>query len=177
MRAILKVVLCDCAVAIELRRTGLVDLARRWRIKLAVTDLLFERELRGSTTSPWGSVNSTAPTAYDGVTAQNGKEFRVERLPPETLQRAMVLYRQCARLSLQDACTLTLARQRAWLLATMNAAVACAATELGVDVCDFDWLRRELLRFEESAARDSEKPVSSIEDVRDPYGAIEHSSG
>jgi len=187
---ILKVVLCDCAVALALCRSHLLELAaspgaiaRRWRIKLAVTDLLFERELRDAVTLPCiiASVkkpaSAAAPSSYDGVTTRNGKEFRVERLAPETLQRAMVLHRCGPHLSLLDACTLSLARQRAWLLATTNPAVARAATELNVETVDFDWLCRELLLLEELSALEREKPVSSIEDVRDSYGAFEHSSG
>lgn len=177
VRPILKVVLCDCAVALALRQSRWLQIAQRWRIKLAVTDLLFERELRDGVTSPWGVANASAPTSYDGVTTGNGKEFRIERLAPETLQRAIVLRAHCAQLSLLDACTLSVARERAWFLATKNAAVARAATELGVEAVDFDWLCRELLRLEQLHACAREKSVSSIEDVRDPYGAFEHSSG
>lgn len=157
--AIMRVLLCDCTAALELSGGALLMDAHAWRVKLAVTNLLHERELRGSAT-------------------MRGAPFRIESLPPETLQRAMSLRRLQPHLSLCDACAVTLAAQRAWVLLTLNAALARTAMQLRVETRDVDWLRSELQCFAERATHGpaSRRLSPSIGDVRARYGGFEPTS-
>lgn len=160
MQSIMKVLLCDSAAALELAGDPLLAAALDWKIKLAVTDLLYERELR----------TCTADTA-------RRRGFRVEQLAPDGLQRALELRRLHPQLALSDACAVALATQRSWVLLTMNPMLARLAAETGVETRDIEWLRIETVRLESLPPQEDARRLDpAIKDRRTHYGSSEHSS-
>lgn len=157
MPTTLKVLLCDRGAALDLCGSPLLVAARAWKLKLAVTGLAFERELRGTCADP-------------------GKTLRVEHLAAPELQRAIALRRAHIQLSLCDACTLSLAAQRSWALLTANRSLARFAGELAIEVHDLEWLRLELAQLDELSPQ--ERAIRLSPSVADGnfYGGIGQSS-
>lgn len=160
MKSIMKVLLCDGPVVLELADDPLLATALLWKIKFAVTDVLFEHELR---TPDAGKRERCA--------------YRVESLAPEALCRALELRRLHGRLSLGDACALALAAERSWVLLTANPTLARIAAEAAVESRDIEWLRAETLLLEQLAPHeDARRFGPAIKDDRDAYRSLEHSS-
>lgn len=131
MKATMKVLLCDSSAALDLSGDPLMEAALHWRLKLAVTDVLFERELRASNA--------------EGLKCGR---LRVEQLAPACVQRALTLCRLHPQLSFSESCTLALAAQRSWVLLTENPTLARIAAETAVEFRDVEWLRAETARLE-----------------------------
>lgn len=137
MKSIMKVLLCDSSAALELGGDPLMEAALRWKLKLAVTDLLFERELRSS-----------------GAEGLKHLGLRVEQLDPDCVQRALLLRRLHPRLSFCESCTLALASQKSWVLLTKCPTLERIAAETAVEFRDLEWLRAETSHLEALPAQE-----------------------
>lgn len=160
MKSIMKVLLFDGTAALELADDPLLATVLLWKIKLAVTDVLLETELR---------------TASAGKREHGG--YRVESLAPETLRRALQLRTLHGQLSLGDACALALAAERSWVLLTANPTLARIAIGTAVESRDIEWLRAEITRLEQlSPQEDARRSGPAIKDDGSAYRSLEHSS-
>lgn len=160
MQHIMKVLICDSSAMAELAVDPLLETALQWKVKLAVPDVLYERDLRS-----------------DGTERLRRLGLRVESLAAEDLARALELHKLYPRLAFTDSCTLALAAARSWLLLSQNPTLSRIAAEGAVESRDVAWLRAETKRFEALpvhllAAR--RKP--SIGDTCPRYTGLEHSS-
>ncbi len=156
----MKVLICDSSVMIGLAADPVVEKALRWKVKLAVPDVLYERELRAG-----------------GGEGLRRLGLRVEALAAADLARALGVRKLYARLSFTDSCALVLADARSWLLLTQNPTLARIAAESAVELRDLVWLRAEMTRLETlplhaRAARRN----PSISEFRLHYEAVEHNS-
>ncbi len=159
MKSIMKVLLCDSSAALELVGDPLMEAALRWKLKLAVSDLLFERELRSSVTEELKHLG-----------------LRVEPLAPDCVQRALLLRRLHPQLSFSESCTLALAAQRSWLLLTQCPTLARIAGETAVEFRDIAWLRAEMSRLEALPAQElTSRRNPTIRDDSLKYERFAHS--
>lgn len=160
MQTIMKVVICDSSVSIGLADDPLVETALRWKVKLAVPDVLYERELR----------------AVDGERLRR-LGLRVEALMAADFGRALDLRKLYPPLSFTDSCVLALAAAHAWLLLTRNPTLARIAAENAVEFRDLAWLRAETMRLETLPLRAlAARRNPSIGEFRLHYETSEHSS-
>lgn len=160
MEPIMKVLVCDSSVSIGLADDPLVETALRWKVKLAVPDVLYERELR----------------AVDGEHLRR-LGLRVEALAAADFGRALDLRKLCPRLSFTDSCVLALAAAHAWLLLTHNPTLARIAAESAVEFRDLAWLRAEMMRLETLPLHvRAARRAPSIGEFRLHYEAVEHNS-
>lgn len=153
----MQVLVCDSSALFELADEPL-EAALRWKVKLAVPDVLYERELH----------------AADGERLRR-LGLRVEALAPVDFKRALEIRRLYPRLSLTDSCVLALAGTRSWLLLTQNPTLARIALEGACEFRDLAWLRAETKRLETlpPAARAARRGVS-VGEFRLHYEVSEH---
>ncbi|HKZ74250.1 MAG TPA: hypothetical protein VJ011_09300 [Steroidobacteraceae bacterium] len=134
MSAEMKVLVLDGSAYAGLEAASLVERALRLRLKLAVADVLYERELA----------------------ARGGEALRRLGLRVATLAdvgMAVRLHRNHPVLSAGDAFACALASANAWMLVTRNPALEAVAVTHAVPCRGVDWLvaeiaRREAARFD-----------------------------
>jgi hypothetical protein len=123
----MKVLLLDGSAYAALAGPRQLEAALRLRLKLAVSDVLYLRELRSS-----------------GAESLRGLGLRVASL--DCVEPAIRLHRSHPALSVADAFALAVARANAWVLVAGSTALACAAASSGVSCRDPDWLAGEIER-------------------------------
>lgn len=130
----MKVLVLDSVACVGPESLRMVSQALELRVKLAVPDVLYARELH----------------------ANGGERLRRLGLRVESLagiEAAVTLYRQHPHVSLMDAFALALAATNAWAVLTTEPALATIARELRVPIRDPHWLATEVHR--RSARSDS----------------------
>lgn len=160
MQPIMKVLICDSSAMAELLVDPLLETALQWKVKLAVPDVLYERDLRS-----------------EGAERFRRLGLRVESLAPAGLARALELRKLDPRLSFTDSCALVLAATRSWLLLSQNPTLGRIAAESAVEFRDVAWLRAETMRLEALPVHLlAARRRSAVGDACPLYEELEHSS-
>lgn len=132
----MKVLICDGPALIELSGGPLIATARGWKIKLAVPDIVCEREMGEATPE---------------FVRRLG--MRVEPLAAVEMERAIALRLLHPRLSLGDSCALALAAARSWILLAQNPTLERIAAESAVESRSIAWLHSQATCPENRSAR------------------------
>lgn len=119
----MRVLVSDTSVLVDLERGSLLGAAFRLPFRFAVPDLLYERELKN----------------YGGEELIE-LGLAVEELDGDSVRRALAYRQRAPVLSLPDCFALELARTRAWILLSGDAALRRSAAEEGVECHGLLWL-------------------------------------
>jgi hypothetical protein len=117
------ILVSDTSVLIDLERAGLLEEMFLLPYEFAVPDLLFGRELAGDLGDRLIELG-----------------LRVEELTPDELQRATVVNRQNARLSVPDTFAFVIAESRGWGLLTGDGTLRELATAEQLDMHGVLWV-------------------------------------
>lgn len=118
----MKVLVSDTSVLIDLERGGLLKAAFALGWELAVPDLLYERELKGT----------------NGALLQS-LGLRIEDLAPEAVTRALDYQRRARAISIADAFALALAKHQGWALLSGDGPLRALAGEEKVECRGVLW--------------------------------------
>lgn len=143
----IRVLVADTSVLIDLERSGLLEAAFKLPYEFVVPDLLYKRELRD----------------YNG-THLRGLGLRVEELDGDDLRLALTYRQQVPRLSLPDAFALTLAKTGDYILLSGDEPLRELAGAENVECHGVLWVFHEMHARVVCGAKDLHTGLTAIGD-------------